>query len=166
MVWGLYRFGCSSTVELFDFISSFGSTLASTVTTGIVSEAKGVALACSAISIFSVRSTTAVLSKGCGLGLRVKTLTFFDLGALEVDDVTIFLWTLVFGQENSNQDKKSNHIKDPIQSLLAASTEGSGHSFVLCLRISSQQFVAGSLKSLKPIIIRLIKLTPIAVGFS
>jgi hypothetical protein len=83
MVGGLCRFGCSSVVELFVSVSSIRATLASTITTGIVSEAKGVASAYLAISIFSVPSTAAFLSKECGLGLRVKTLALFDLGAVE-----------------------------------------------------------------------------------
>jgi hypothetical protein len=85
MVGGLCRFGCSSAVELFVSVSSIGSTLASIVTTGIVSEAKGIASAYLAISIFSVPSTAAVLSKECGLGLRFKILALFDLGAVEED---------------------------------------------------------------------------------
>jgi hypothetical protein len=96
MVGGLCRFGCSSVVELFVFVSSIGSTLASTVTSRIVFKAKGVASTYLAISIFSVPSTTAVLSKECGLGLRVKILTFFGLGVVEENEVSISLFNPCF----------------------------------------------------------------------
>jgi hypothetical protein len=96
VVGGLSRFGCASVVELFDFVSYFGSTLASSATTGIVSEAKGVASVCSAISTFSVPSTAAVLSKECGLDLRVKTLTLFSLGVVEEDEAGILLFNPCF----------------------------------------------------------------------
>jgi hypothetical protein len=106
VVGGLSSFGCSYAFELFASVSSTGSTLASTAIAGIISEAKGMASACSAISIFSVSSTTAILPKERGFCLRVKTLALFDLGAAEEDEVAIFFLTLVFGQESSNQDKK------------------------------------------------------------
>jgi hypothetical protein len=77
-----------------------------------------------------------------------------------------FFLTLVFGSESSNQDKKSDHIKNSLQPPLVASAEGSSHGFVLCLRISSQHLVTGSLNSLKLVIIRLVKLTSIAIGIS
>jgi hypothetical protein len=80
--------------------------------------------------------------------------------------LSLFFSTLVFGQESNNQDKKSDHIENSIQTPLATSTEGSYHGFVLCFRISSQQLVAGSLNNLKPIIIRLVKLNSIAIGVS
>ena len=45
------------------------------------------ASACSVISILSVSSNTAVLSKECGFDLRVKTIALFGLGAVEEDDL-------------------------------------------------------------------------------
>jgi hypothetical protein len=125
-----------------------------------------VALACSVIFIFSVSSVAGVLSKECAFGLRVKTLVLFGLGAMEEDEVPFLFLTLVFGQESSNQDKKSDHIKNSVQSPLAMSAEGSSHGFVLWLRISSQQLIIGSLNSIKPVIIRLVKLTSIVIGVS
>jgi hypothetical protein len=62
--------------------------------------------------------------------------------------------------------KKSNYIKNSIQPPLSASAEGSGHGFILCLRISSQQLVTSIFDSLKPVIIRLIKLISVAIGVS
>jgi hypothetical protein len=74
--------------------------------------------------------------------------------------------TLVFRQESSNQDKKSNHTKNSIQPHLSVNAERCGYSFILCLRVSSQQLVIGSFDSLKPIIIRPIKLISEMVGIS
>jgi hypothetical protein len=95
-VGGLNSFGCSSAIELFVSGSSTGPTLASIVTTGIISGAKGIASAFSTISIFYVSSTAAVLSKERGFGLRVKTLALFGLGATEEDEVATFLFDPCF----------------------------------------------------------------------
>jgi hypothetical protein len=96
VVGGLYSFEWSFVFELFTSVSFTGATVTSAAIAGIVSEAKGVASAYSAISIFSVPSTAAVFSKECDFGLRVKTLALFDLGAVEEDEVAIFLFDPCF----------------------------------------------------------------------
>jgi hypothetical protein len=73
---------------------------------------------------------------------------------------------LVSERESSNQDKKSNHIKNYVQFFFASSAEGSIHGFILCLRIGPQQFITGRLNSFKSVIIRLVKLTSVAIGVS
>jgi hypothetical protein len=96
VVGGLNSFGCSSAFELFFSVSFTELTLALTVTTGIVSEAKGIASACLAIYIFYVPSTAAVISKECGFGLWVKILALFGLGTTKEDEVAIFLFDPCF----------------------------------------------------------------------
>jgi hypothetical protein len=59
---------------------------------------------------------------------------------------------------------ESNHIENSVQSPFASSAEGSVHGFVLCIRISPQQLVTGHLNSFKLVIIRLVKLTSVAIG--
>jgi hypothetical protein len=63
----------------------------------------------------------------------VKTLAPFGLGVAEEDEAALFYLTPIFEHESSNQDKKSDHIENSIQPLIAASVEGSCHGFVLCL---------------------------------
>jgi hypothetical protein len=53
-----------------------------------------------------------------------------------------------------------DNIKHPVQSLLAASTEGSCHSFVFCLRIRSKYLITCCFYGIQPINIWLVKLIP------
>ena len=68
MVGGLCSFRCYSVFELFASVSSTGAIVALTVTSGIISEAKGVASTYSTTSIFFVAGTIAVFSKECNFG--------------------------------------------------------------------------------------------------
>jgi hypothetical protein len=83
-------------LELFASVSCTGQTVALTVRVGIISEAKGVALACSTISTFSAAGAAVVFSKECNFGLRVKTLVLFGFGATEENVVAIFLFDPCF----------------------------------------------------------------------
>jgi hypothetical protein len=93
VVGGLSSFGYSS---VFAVVSSTGPTVASTFAAGIISEAKGMASACSTIYIFSTAGAAAVLSKECNFGLQVRTLALFGFDAAEEDVVTIFLFNHCF----------------------------------------------------------------------
>jgi hypothetical protein len=96
VVGGLSSFKWSSAFELFVSDSFIEPTLASIVTVGIVSEAKGIVSAYSAISILVVSSIAAILFKECGFSLCVKTLALFVLGVIEEDKVAIFLFDPYF----------------------------------------------------------------------
>jgi hypothetical protein len=96
VVGGLRSFECSSAFKPFISDSSTRPALASTVTVGIASKAKGITLAFSAIYILFVSGIAVVLFIECGLGLCVKTLTFFGLGGVEEDEATILLFSPCF----------------------------------------------------------------------
>jgi hypothetical protein len=113
VVGGLSSFECSSAFVSDSFT---GPARASTGAAGIISGAKGLASACSVISILSVPSSATIVSKERGFSLHVRTLAIFSLGVAEEDEVVAFLFDpcLRAGKESSNQDKKSDHIKNSV----------------------------------------------------